>query len=312
MRSPRQPSLISTFAWLSVMALLARFVLLQCGAGATPGVSAAPAPARSKPAAGPIAQARPGDPIEPEGAAPGRVGSSVHLALGVPVDADPSDDRLLDERSFVLSYSPVKRVPNWVAWRLDSSYLGHVHRRNDFRPDPMLPAELYHVNEHDYLRSGYDRGHMCPSADRADTPEDNSLTFLFTNMEPQLHELNAGPWERLEVYERERAARPGTVLYIVAGGVFGAPFPTIGQGVAVPAANFKIVVVMSEGQRASDVTAQTEVLAVLMPNQRGVGEHAWSEFLTSVDAIEHATGYDFLNAVPEAVQRMIEARIARP
>ncbi len=130
-------------------------------------------------------------------------------------------------------------------------------------------------------------------------------------MEPQLHELNAGPWERLEEYERQRAER-GAVLYIVAGGVFSAPFPTIGQGVAVPAANFKIVVVLGDGQKATDVADTTEVIAVLMPNERGVGEHAWTDFLTSVDAVEQATGYDFLDAVPEPVQRVIEAQIAHP
>jgi endonuclease G len=186
-----------------------------------------------------------------------------------------------------------------------------VKRKNDFRPDPALPPEIYHVSESDYLHSGYDRGHMCPSADREDSPEDNSSTFLFTNMEPQLHELNAGPWERFEEYERQRAER-GAVLYIVAGGVFSAPFPTIGKGVAVPAANFKIIVVLADGASARDVDDATEVLAVLMPNERGVGEHAWTEFLTSVDAIEQATGYDFLNAIPEPVQRVIEARTARP
>jgi len=51
-----------------------------------------------------------------------------------------------------------------------------------------------------------------------------------------------------------------------------------------------------------------------MPNQRGVGEHEWTEFFfsTSVDAIERATGYDFLNAIPEPVQRVIEARYRPP
>jgi endonuclease G len=236
----------------------------------------------------------------------------LHLPLGVPTDGDPSDDRLLDEHSFVVSYSPVKHVPNWVGWRLDRSYLGHVRRMNDFRPDPALPSELYRVSERDYLHSGFDRGHMCPSADREDTVEDNSTTFLFTNIEPQLHELNAGPWEKFERYERELAQRPGAVLYIVAGGVFSSPFPTIGRGVAVPAANFKIVVVLSEGQRAADVNERTTVVSVLMPNQKGVGEHEWTEYSTSVDAIEAASGYDFLNAVPEPIQRIIEARTAYP
>jgi endonuclease G len=299
-RAPRTRSLISTLFWLILLLCAARFALLECGAR------------RPRPANAPV-PSRPG--TSPEGGSAGRpkphdssFAGSVHLALGTPRDADPSDDYLLDQHSYVVSYSPTKHVPNWVAWRLDRSYLGHVRRQNDFRPDPTLPNDFYHVSERDYLHSGYDRGHLCPSADREDTPEDNSTTFLFTNMEPQLHELNAGPWEKLERHERELAERPGAVLYIVAGGVFSDPFPTIGQGVAVPAANFKIVVLLSEGQGAADVNERTSVLSVLMPNQKGVGEHEWTEFVTSVDAVEQATGYDFLTAIAEPVQRAIEAR----
>ena len=48
-----------------------------------------------------------------------------------------------------------------------------------------------------------------------------------------------------------------------------------------------------------------------MPNQRGVSEHEWTEYATTVDAIEQASGYDFLNAIPERVQRVIEARTRR-
>jgi endonuclease G len=236
------------------------------------------------------------------------ISGSVHLALGTPRDADPSDEYFLDQRAFVLSYSPEKRVPNWVAWRLDRSQLGHLPRRDDFRADLALPARFYRVKESDYVHSGYDRGHMCPSADRQSSPEDNSQTFLFTNIEPQLHELNAGPWEHLESYARKRA-QAGAVLYVVAGGIFSAPFPTIGNGVAVPAANYKIIVVLEPGQAARDVSENSELIAVLMPNQHGVGEHEWTEYVTSVDAIEQASGYDFLNAVPERVQRVIEARI---
>ncbi len=292
-----------------LLLLVARTLLVECGAGALPKAAQptahAPSSHHASTADEPTATHHELPPASAD------FTNNVHLALGIPKDADPSDDHLLDERAYVVSYSPVKRVPNWVAWRLDRSNLGHVKRKNDFRPDPSLPAELFHVSESDYVHSGYDRGHMCPSADREDTAEDNSTTFLFTNMQPQLHELNAGPWERLEEYERQRAER-GDVLYIVAGGVFSAPFPTIGQGVAVPAANFKIIVALSAGQKPSDISSDTDVLAVLMPNERGVGEHVWTEFVTSVDALEQASGYDFLNAIPEPIQRVIEARTARP
>jgi len=303
-RAPKN-SLLSTFSAVVLLLIVARIALLQCGAPLPPtspftsidvaGAGASTAPASS--GAGSTALR----------GSEASVFSSVHVALGTPRDADPSDEYFIDERAFVLSYSPEKRVPNWVAWQLDRKYLGHVHRRDDFRPDLALPARFNRVKDGDYSHSGYDRGHMCPSADRKDSVEDNSQTFLFTNIMPQLHELNAGPWERLENYARARV-QEGAQLFVVAGGLFSAPFPTIGNGVAVPAATFKIIVVLAPGEGVSAVDEHTEVLAVLMPNQRGVGDHEWTEYVTTVDAIEQASGYDFLNAVPERVQRVIEAR----
>lgn len=286
---------------LRIALLFNALQFVQCGGGSAVIVPLAASARRD---------ARPRPSVQPRDVTVS-LASSVHLALGVPRDADPSDDQLLDEGVFVVSYSPVKRVPNWVAWRLDRSYLGRVRRSGDFRPDLLLPARLYRVNDGDYSHSGYDRGHLCPSADRTASKADNKRTFLFTNIVPQLHELNAGPWEGLEEYVRQRA-RAGEVLYVVAGGVFQGPPRTIGNGVAVPAANFKIVAVLHDGQGAKDLDVDTPLLAALMPNRPGVGEHDWTEYLTTVDAIELATGYDFLSAVPEPIQRVLEARVSRP
>jgi endonuclease G len=238
--------------------------------------------------------------------------SSPHVTLGVPVDADPRDDILLDQREYVLSYNPEKLSPNWCAWRLDSSYLGQAGRRGDFRPDESLPFGVYRVTPHDYLHSGYDRGHLCPSADREASPDMNSLTFLMTNMVAQRHELNAGPWEKLEEHERRLALAPGASVELAAGPVFDPDPPKIGHGVAVPRATFKIITVLKNGQTALDVTDTTPVIAVIMPNGPDVARHDWSEYLTSVDEIERQTGYDFLTAVPDAVETALEAKTAQP
>ncbi|HVW24376.1 MAG TPA: DNA/RNA non-specific endonuclease [Polyangiaceae bacterium] len=236
---------------------------------------------------------------------------SVHAALGVPRDADDSDDTLLDETAFLVSYNPRLRTPNWVAWRLEAEDLGHVRRHDAFRADARLPQGFYRVTPRDYAHTDYDRGHLCPFADRSGTPEGASRTFVMTNMEPQLHELNAGPWEKLEQYERSRATDPERELYIVAGGVFDDDPKTIGHGVAVPRASFKIIVELSSGQSANDVTATTPTVAVEMPNEPGVGRRPWQDFVTSIDRIEADTGYDFLTAVAENVQAVIEARTPR-
>ena len=245
--------------------------------------------------------------IEEPGGVSARFASSPHVTLGVPTDADPSDDILLDKRTFVLSYSPTKLNPNWVAWKLDRSHLGDVRRTNDFRIDGSVKRSVYHVRPADYSRSGFDRGHMCPSADRNATPEMNSTTFLMTNVVPQLHELNAGPWGKLEEYARERA-RADRDVHVAAGPLFDPNPRKLERGIAVPRATFKILVQLESGQTAGDVTASTEVIAVVMPNEAGVGRRRWREFVTSVDEIEKQTGYDFLARVPDEVERVIEAR----
>jgi endonuclease G len=234
------------------------------------------------------------------------------VALGIPTDSDASDDYLIDHGVYVLSYNPTRNVPNWASWELNRTQLGHVRRKNDFRPDPLLQPAFYHVTPEDYHNSGYDRGHLCPSADREAIPGDNSLTFLMTNMQPQLHELNAGPWEKLEAHERELARRRDADLFIVAGGIFATNPKRIGHGVAVPKASYKIIVQLRQGQVASDVKAETKIIAVVMPNEPGVSAHQWTDYLTSVDAIERETGYDFLSRVPRDMQDIVEAKAASP
>jgi endonuclease G len=68
-----------------------------------------------------------------------------------------------------------------VSWHLSSSWLGSAARQNDFRADTTLPSGWYQVQATDYSGSGFDRGHMCPSADRTITVTDNSATSWMTN-----------------------------------------------------------------------------------------------------------------------------------
>ena len=251
-------------------------------------------------------QGRPASEVAGRGAAV--AAENVQVALGVPSDADPADDAVVDEGDFVVSYNARRRAPNWVAWKLEASDLGHTRRKNAFHADDRLPPDVYRVTPHDFAHSGYDRGHLCPFADRNATPESAARTFSMTNVAPQLHELNAGPWQALEAYERHRAGNPDSMLYIVAGGVYDTDPKMIGHGIAVPRATFKIVVLLRRGQGARDVTAATPTLAVEMPNERGVGGRGWTEFVTSIDRVEEDTGYDFLTEVPVDVQAVIEAR----
>lgn len=216
---------------------------------------------------------------------------------------------LMLKPQYALSYNATKGIPNWVSWQLNRSWLGTSDRQNDFRPDRSLPPGYGRIAPSDYTSSGYDRGHQCPSADRTRSIQDNSATFLMTNMIPQAPDLNRGPWEKLESYSRTLASE-GKELYIVAGvaGTQG----TIGGRVSVPASSWKVIVVLDRpGLGLAGINKNTRVIAVLMPNQAGIKQSSWRRFRVSVDQIEKETGYELLSSLPEDVQAVIEGQSDR-
>lgn len=235
---------------------------------------------------------------------------SIHLALGAPVDADPSDDLLVVKPQYALSYNPTRLGANWVSWELNADYYGGAPRhKGKFIPDESLPDGLYRVRHEDYSHSDYDRGHMVRSEERTRSREDNTSTFLLTNILPQRHDLNAGPWLRLEEYCQQLAQHGGKEMFVTAGPIFGPQPDTIGNGVAVPEAFFKIVVVLGRDQGPADVSDETRVIAVIMPNEIGILDQRWAQYRTSVAEIERRTGYRFLGNVPEATREVLESRV---
>jgi endonuclease G len=232
-----------------------------------------------------------------------------HVALGVPTDADPRDDLLLRKRAYALSYNPARGGPNWVSWHLERSHFGAAPRGPQFVADTTLPSGVPVVVASDYAGSGYTRGHMVRSEERTASAADNEATFLMTNVLPQTRDLNAGPWADLERHV-ETLARGGRSMWIVAGGVHDPGAPRLRGRVAVPRATWKVVVVVRRGRVPADAraVADVEVLAAIMPNVAGIAGRPWRDYRTTVDAIEAATGYDLLSALPDSVEAVVEAR----
>ncbi|WP_243900206.1 DNA/RNA non-specific endonuclease [Hymenobacter defluvii] len=253
---------------------------------------------------------------EPDPTAPTR---DDNLALGNPSGATTDEKQptnyLLSKPQFALSYHRDRGIPNWVSWHLSSAWLGSAPRQDDFRTDAALPRGWYQVTTGSYTGSGFDRGHNCPSADRTRTLDDNSATFLMTNIMPQAPNNNQRTWVGLENYCRTLVDQ-GNELYIICGsygrGGTGSNgyATTLDDGrVTVPARCWKVVVVLPVGtDDARRVSADTRVIAINTPNRNDLNSD-WAGYRTSVDAIEQATGLDLLSAVSTAVQATIEARV---
>ena len=245
-------------------------------------------------------------------------GRDDNLALGNPSGAvaSPSSptNYLLTRPQYATSYNRDQGKPNWVSWHLDATDLGSAARQDDFRADTDLPSGWYQVKATDYSGSGFDRGHNCPSADRTATVADNSATFLMSNMMPQAPNNNQQTWGNLEDYCRT-LVRASNELYIICGsygrggsGSAGYQTTIAGGKVTVPARCWKVVVVLPVGSNdLGRVTSSTRVIAVNTPNENSLSSN-WSSYRTSVDAIESATGYDLLSALPTSLQATLEAQ----
>ncbi|MBD2767494.1 DNA/RNA non-specific endonuclease [Hymenobacter sp. BT664] len=244
-----------------------------------------------------------------------------NLAMGNPSGAEADainspNNYLIVKDQYTISYSRDRGKPNWVSWHLSSDWLGGSDRQDNFAADVTLPKGWYRVGSTSYRGSGFDRGHVCPSADRTCSAADNSATFLMTNMMPQAPTNNQRTWAGLETYART-LVNQGNEVYLIAGsygqGGTGSNgyATTIDKGrITVPSNCWKVLVVLPEGGDASSVTTSTRVIAVDMPNNNSIST-AWGSYRTSVDAIEEATGYDILSAVSEEVQDLIEAQVDR-
>jgi len=236
---------------------------------------------------------------------------SEHLTMGNPSNAVTSltlpNNYLMEKPQYSMSYSRDNGGPNWVSWHLDSSWLGTTPRQDDFRADTTLPAGWYQVQATDFSGSGFDRGHMCPSADRTITVTANSATFLMTNMIPQLPANNQGVWANLESYSRTLVSQ-GNELYIISGGQ-GLQFFIANGHVAVPSQTWKVIIVLPVGTNdVSRVTTSTRTIAVVIPNSGSIGTD-WRAYRVSVDQVEALTGFDFFSNVSAGIQAVIEGRV---
>jgi endonuclease G len=246
-------------------------------------------------------------------------GDNSSLLLGNPSNAktDPSSktNYLLEHPEYTLSYNDERGTANWVSWHLSLAEQGNAPRCNCFSADAALPEGFYRVQTSNYIGSGFDRGHICPSDDRSGSPSANAATFLMPNIAPQAPDLNQKCWKELEEYAR-RLSEDRKELYVISGcygsggtGSKGAAKSISNGRITVPAHFWKIVLVLPEGNNdLKRITPNTEVIAVDMPNTQTAGSNSWQAFRCTILSIERATGYRFFTTLPPDVAKALRTK----
>lgn len=141
---------------------------------------------------------------------------------------------------YYVSYDAANKIPVYVAWTLEpKNALGCVARTNAFVADQSIKEG---ATPTDYVGTGYDKGHAAPDGDMSYNQQVEYESFLMTNMYPQAGSLNRGIWKLLETSVRGWAVQNDHLYTVYVGAIYDNNDKTIGKGVRVPHAYYKIVI----------------------------------------------------------------------
>lgn len=209
-----------------------------------------------------------------------------------------ADSEIVAHQAMLIGYNELHEQANWVAHIVNKDILeGTIGRTNDFREDSLLKKGS--ANLDDYWESGYDRGHLAPSADFRWSKKALSESYFYSNMSPQLPEFNREIWADVENIARKWAIE-NEELYIVTGGVLKKGLPVIGtkNKISIPETYYKVLLDYKE--------PEVKGIAFLVPH-KGM-ERNPTEFLVSIDSVEKITGIDFFPSIPDDIENVVEAR----
>jgi endonuclease G len=203
---------------------------------------------------------------------------------------------IVKHKYYTLAYSEKNEQPAWVCYSLTKKNVGGKEpRSNNFVPDPMVSTKT--ADDIDYVKSGYDKGHMVPAADMSWSPEAMKETFYYSNVSPQFPSFNRGEWKKLEEKVRGWAAEFDSVK-VYTGPIFKDNIKKIGpDSVTVPGHYFKVIAIYHNATYSG--------IGFIFPNKKVVDP--LYNYAVSIDSVENYSNLDFYNYLPESTQKKMES-----
>ena len=208
---------------------------------------------------------------------------------------------LIDHSAMALVYDEEHEHAKWVAHIILPAIVnGQIGRTNDFREDPKVTTGT--AVKADYWYSGYDRGHLAPSADFRWSKTALSESYFYSNMSPQLPEFNRQSWAALEDRLRRYVAFSREQVYVVSGAILTDDLPKMQNEereneVSIPELYYKVVVDLEGDDKKG--------IAYLMKN--GVNDHPVVSYAVPIDSIEALSGIDFFASLDPELQALLES-----
>lgn len=203
----------------------------------------------------------------------------------------------------------------WSCYQMHAGYRVNGISRyysdtNQYPRDPELSSH-YYLSQDFFYGSGFDHGHICPSADRLYSVAANTQTFYLTNMQPQYNSFNAGLWAEMENKVRTwTSTRTSDTLYVCKGGTIDGQVYEGKSGTLQKIRNQLLV-------------PRFFYMALLLKNSMGYRAMAFwtdqntnhntsdlSKYAITIDELERRTGIDFFCNLPDDLERQVESNLA--
>jgi endonuclease G len=133
--------------------------------------------------------------------------------------------------------------------------------------------------------------------------EEQKKTFLMTNIAPQMPALNRGVWREFEHRIADLWTKKWGEVWVIVGcystDAYNETLPGT-NNINVPDRYYQIII----AQKDMSVRA----LAVVFPQTVPFGAYP-SRFITTIDALENASGLDFFPDLPDFIESPLEAEL---
>jgi endonuclease G len=249
-----------------------------------------------------------------------------HLSSNVSATGSANNCQIVVKRTedygitYSVEWDNAKIANRWTCYELHAgNSLSTATRKDDFKADPDVAVSSTLA---DYSGSGFSRGHLCPSADRLCSTEQNKQTFFLTNMQPQYQSHNGGLWSRLETEVRNYATDDQytgshcDTLYIVKAATISDKV-TIGDeetdGVYAGKCNDRLLVpkyfymALLHYNKATDTYQALAFWTEHLDATQSVAH--LGDYAISIDELERRTGIDFFCNLPDEIEKTVEATV---
>ena len=158
-------------------------------------------------------------------------------------------------------------------------------------------SKSYYPGTKDY----YEKGHICPSADRLYSKDVNRQTFYMTNILPMVHNFNGGIWNMMEARTRNWA-NTADELYVCKGGTIDKADQVLGNTIGnhVVPKFFFMALLHKKGDTYKALGFWVEHLNEDHSNDK------LGDYVVSIDDLESKTGIDFFCNLPDDIETKVE------